>query len=48
MTLLAGALALSTALTGGALAQTELSLWYHGAGNAVEREILVGIIDARL
>lgn len=45
MTLLAGALALSTALTGGALAQTELSLWYHGAGNAVEREILVGIID---
>lgn len=28
-----------------ALAQTELSLWYHGAGNPVERAILVGIID---
>ncbi|MCA9837359.1 MAG: extracellular solute-binding protein [Trueperaceae bacterium] len=26
-------------------AQTELSLWYHGAGNQVERDILVGIID---
>ena len=24
---------------------TELSLWYHGAGNDVEREILLGIID---
>ncbi len=24
---------------------TELSLWYHGAGNEVEREILVGIIN---
>ena len=23
----------------------ELSLWYHGAGNEVEREILVGIIE---
>lgn len=28
-----------------ASAQTELSLWYHGAGNKVEREILTGIID---
>lgn len=44
-TLLGATLALSTALTGGALAQTELSLWYHGAGNQVERSILVGIID---
>jgi len=43
--LLAAALALSTALSTAALAQTELSLWYHGAGNEVEREILVGIID---
>ncbi len=34
------ALLLSTAL-----AQTEISLWYHGAGNEVERSILVGIID---
>ena len=28
-----------------ASAQTELSLWYHGAGNNVERELIVGIID---
>ena len=26
-------------------AQTDLSLWYHGAGNEVERNILVSIID---
>ena len=26
-------------------AQTELSMWYHGAGNNVERELIVGIID---
>ena len=26
-------------------AQTELSMWYHGAGNYVERELIVGIID---
>ena len=32
-------------LSGAAFAQTELSLWYHGAGNPVERAILVGIID---
>ena len=28
-----------------ASAQTELSLWYHGAGNVTERAILIGIID---
>ena len=28
-----------------ASAQTELSLWYHGAGNETERSILIGIID---
>ncbi len=28
-----------------AQAQTKLSLWYHGAGNEVEREILLGIIS---
>lgn len=28
-----------------ALAQTQLSLWYHGAGNPVERGILLGIIE---
>jgi multiple sugar transport system substrate-binding protein len=43
-TLLAGALALTTSLTSAALAQTELSLWYHGAGNEVEQRILNGII----
>lgn len=37
--------ALAAALfAGAASAQTELSLWYHGAGNKVEREILTGII----
>ncbi len=36
----------STGHTKPTLAQspTELSLWYHGAGNEVEREILLGII----
>ena len=28
-----------------ALAQTELSLWYHGAGNAAERDTLLTVID---
>ena len=42
---LAGALALSTALSGTALAQTDLTMWYHGAGSSVERELIVGIID---
>ncbi|MBZ0278043.1 MAG: extracellular solute-binding protein, partial [Anaerolineae bacterium] len=35
-------------LVGGVAAQsgpTTLSLWYHGAGNDVERSILMGIID---
>ncbi|TNF17775.1 MAG: extracellular solute-binding protein [Rhodobacteraceae bacterium] len=39
-----GALAASTLLAGGAAAQTDLSLWYHGAGNEVESNILNGII----
>ncbi len=33
------------AFSGLTAAQTELSLWYHGAGNYVERELIVGIID---
>ncbi len=33
------------AFSGLASAQTELSLWYHGAGNETERSILIGIID---
>lgn len=32
-------------LAGVAQAETELSLWYHGAGNAEERKILTGIIE---
>lgn len=28
-----------------ASAQTELSMWYHGAGNITERAIIIGIID---
>ena len=43
--LLIGALSLGATLNAPALAQTELSLWYHGAGNDVERSILVGIIE---
>ncbi len=39
------ALLATTCLAGAAAAQTELSLWYHGAGNAVERDILAGIVD---
>jgi len=40
-----GALVASTCLATPALAQTELSLWYHGAGNEVESEIINRIID---
>ena len=36
--------AASLLLAGAAGAQTELSLWYHGAGNEVERSILMQII----
>jgi multiple sugar transport system substrate-binding protein len=39
------AIGLSALLAGSAFAATELSMWYHGAGNPVEREILVGIIN---
>jgi len=40
-------LTLLTALVfiGAASAQTELSLWYHGAGNSAERDTLLMIID---
>jgi len=40
-----GALVASTSLAGAAAAQTELTLWYHGAGNDVESGILNTIID---
>ena len=36
---------LAVAFSGLAAAQEELSLWYHGAGNDVERSILIGIIE---
>lgn len=42
---LAGALAAYAAVTGAALAQTELSLWYHGAGNEAEAAVLNGAIE---
>ena len=32
-------------LVGPALAQTELSMWYHGAGNEVESRIITRIVD---
>ena len=41
--LAAGAAALLA--TGAANAQTELSMWYHGAGNEVESQLLYSIID---
>ncbi len=42
---LAGAAGLSALMAGTALAATDLSMWYHGAGNPVERDIIIGIID---
>ena len=45
LTRLAAGLLASTFLAGAAAAQTDLSLWYHGAGNEVERNILAGIVD---
>ncbi|MCC5973590.1 MAG: extracellular solute-binding protein [Rubellimicrobium sp.] len=45
LTRLTGALALTTALAGPALAQTELTMWYHGAGNDVEMRLITQVID---
>lgn len=42
---LSAALAASTALAGAASAQTEISLWYHGAGNDVEAGLVNQIIE---
>ncbi|MGR3465630.1 extracellular solute-binding protein [Limimaricola sp.] len=36
---------IATAMAGGAAAQTELSMWYHGAGNEVESEIINRIVS---
>ncbi len=43
-TLLAGTILAATFATGAA-AQTELSMWYHGAGNEVESEIINRIVS---
>ncbi len=43
--LFSAALMATTALGSAAFAQTELSLWYHGAGNEVESAIINQIID---
>jgi multiple sugar transport system substrate-binding protein len=45
LTAIGATLLATTCLGGAAAAQTELSLWYHGAGNQVERDILTGIVD---
>lgn len=37
---LAGALVASTLFAGAAVAQTELTMWYHGAGNSVEADLI--------
>jgi multiple sugar transport system substrate-binding protein len=42
---LMGALLATTIMSGPALAQTELTMWYHGAGNEVESQIINQIID---
>ncbi|WP_144577007.1 extracellular solute-binding protein [Agrobacterium sp. DE0009] len=36
---------LSMLFSSAALAQTDLTMWYHGAGNVEERKILAGIIE---
>lgn len=41
----AGALIAYAATAGASLAQTEVTMWYHGAGNEVESNILGGIVD---
>lgn len=43
--LFSSAIAIAATMGGGAFAQTELSMWYHGAGNDAERATLMGIVD---
>src|SRR5258708_11716206 len=40
-----GIAGMASLLSGAAMAATELSMWYHGAGNPIERKIITGIID---
>lgn len=42
---LAGAMLASSLFAGAALAQTELTMWYHGAGNEVEIKIVTDLIN---
>ncbi len=44
-TKLLGGSALSLLLATGAMAQTELTMWYHGAGNPTELELINGLIN---
>jgi len=41
----AGVMALTAGLSGAAFAQTELTMWYHGAGNEVESQIINQIVS---
>src|SRR5919112_4504944 len=45
MTRLTTATALALLWATGAMAQTELTMWYHGAGNQVESEIINRIVE---
>ncbi|WP_319519180.1 extracellular solute-binding protein [uncultured Martelella sp.] len=45
MTLAIATLMATTALPAGAFAATELTMWYHGAGNPTESGILEGIVS---
>lgn len=45
LSLLATSLALAGAMTSTALAQTTLTMWYHGAGNEVESNIINQVIS---
>ncbi|WIV49726.1 extracellular solute-binding protein [Marivivens sp. LCG002] len=40
----AGVMALTAGMSGAAFAQTELTMWYHGAGNEVESQIINQIV----
>jgi multiple sugar transport system substrate-binding protein len=42
---LIGGTALSLLLATGAMAQTELTMWYHGAGNPTELDLINGLIN---
>ncbi len=44
-TILAATMVGATALASGVQAQTELSMWYHGAGNEVESMLINQIVD---